>query len=141
MTVVDALPTAIACLNATCFLFLVGGFVAIKKGDRHRHRKLMLWAVAFAALFLVVYLTRVALTGTTYFPGTGWRKGLYLFILFTHMPLAAIVVPMCLRALWLAWKRRFADHRRLTRWLWPIWSYVSVTGVLVYFMLHHWHGA
>lgn len=137
----ESLSTIIACLNATCLALLIWGRVAIRRGDQTLHRKLMVSAVCVSAVFLVVYLARVSMTGTTYFPGTGWRKGLYLFILFSHMPLAALVVPLCLRALWLALKRRFAEHRRVVRWLWPIWSYVSVTGVLVYFMLHHWHGA
>lgn len=138
MTWLDALPTVIASLNGLCFAFLVAGLVAVKRGNLTLHRKLMLTAVAVAAVFLVVYLTRVSFTGTTYFQGTGWRKSLYLFVLFTHMPLAALVVPMCVRALYLAFKGRYEAHRRLTRWLWPIWCYVSVTGVAVYFMLRHW---
>lgn len=139
MTLVETLPTVIASLNAACFAFLVAGLVAVKRGKLELHRKLMLTAVAVAAVFLIAYLTRVSLTGTTYFQGTGWRRSLYLFVLLTHMPLAALVVPMCLRALYLAFKQRYEAHRRLTRWLWPIWCYVSVTGVAVYFMLRHWN--
>lgn len=131
------LPTVNACLNALSFTFLVAGFVAIKRGRRELHRKLMVAAFAASCVFLVSYLTRYALTGNTVYPGTGTLKAVYLTVLFTHMPLAAIVVPLCLRALWLAYKQDFAAHKRTTRWLYPMWSYVSVTGVVVYLMLYH----
>lgn len=137
MTLAEALPTVNAGLNALSFCFLLAGYVAIRTKNRDLHRRLMIAAFASSCVFLVSYLTRFALTGTTPYPGSGALKAVYFTVLFTHMPLAAAVVPLSLRALWLAWKGEFAAHRRTTRWLYPIWSYVSVTGVVVYLMLYH----
>jgi putative membrane protein len=138
MTLAELLPTLNACLNGAAFLCLAAGFVAIRRKRPDVHRALMIAAFSLSVVFLVSYLTRFYLTGTTRFPGEGWAKATYLTILFTHMPLAAVVVPLCLRALYLAFKQRFAEHRRVVKWLYPIWSYVSVTGVVVYLMLYHW---
>lgn len=137
----EMLPALNACLNALSFTFLVLGFVAIRRGNQTKHRKLMIGAFAASTVFLVFYLLRFYLTGTTRFERDDWTRGLYFFVLFTHMPLAMVVVPMVLRALWLAYKRRFAEHRRVTRWLYPMWAYVSVTGVLVYLLLYQLPGA
>jgi putative membrane protein len=100
----------------------------------------MLTAVAASALFLVSYLTRVALTGTHRFAGQGAAKVVYLSILFSHMTLAALVVPLVLRLLYLVMKRRFRDHARLARWTFPVWAYVSVTGLVVYLLLYQVYG-
>jgi putative membrane protein len=100
------------------------------------HRRRMIAAVAVSAAFLTSYLTRVALTGTHADPHTGVRHAAYLAILGSHMILAILVVPMVLAALWLAHKTRFTVHRRLARVTFPIWLYVSVTGVVVYLMLY-----
>ena len=100
----------------------------------------MLGAVSASALFLVSYLTRAALTGTHQFAGVGGARTAYLTILFTHMILAVIVVPLALRLLYLARHERFEKHRRLARWTFPIWLYVSVTGLVVYMMLYHVYG-
>jgi putative membrane protein len=137
MSLATVLPTVNACLNALSFCLLLAGFISIRRGKRDLHRRLMVAAFVTSCVFLVSYLTRFALTGTTPYPGSGGMKALYLAILFTHMPLAAAVVPLSLRALWLAWKGEYAAHKRTTRWLYPIWSYVSVTGVVVYLMLYH----
>ena len=93
---------------------------------------------AYSTLFLVGYLTRAFTTGPKYFAGTGAWKALYLTILITHMILAMAVVPLALSSLWLGLKDRIATHRKVTRWSFPVWMYVSVTGVIVYFMLYHW---
>lgn len=138
MTLAEVLPSVNAALNATSFLLLLGGFVAIKSGRRDLHQRAMVGAFVVSAVFLVSYLTRFALTGTTRFQGEGWHKTLYLAILFSHMILAIAVVPLVLRALYFAFKQRFAEHRRVVKWLWPIWTYVSMTGVVVYLMLYHW---
>lgn len=133
----EALPTINATMNALCAAFLAAGYVAIRTGRRSLHWKLMAAAFAASTLFLVGYLTRVALTGTHAFPGTGWVKGLYLAILFSHMLLAAAVVPLALRTLWLSVvKKSYGQHKRIARWTLPIWGYVSVTGVVVYWMLY-----
>ena len=124
-------------LNSTSGLLLFVGFLAIRRRNVALHRRCMLAAMAVSALFLACYLTRVYLTRTHRYPGTGLLRGIYLFFLFTHMVFAAVTPPLAVRALWLAWKQRFDEHRRLVRWAWPIWMYTSVTGVIVYFMLYH----
>ena len=97
----------------------------------------MLSACVVSALFLVCYLIRVVLTGTHRFPGEGLWRAVYLVILSTHMLLAVIVPVLALRAVQLAWQSRIEAHRRIVRYAYPIWLYVSVTGVIVYAMLYH----
>jgi putative membrane protein len=126
-----------ASLNATSFLLLLSGYICIRMSRPDWHRRFMKAAFVTSALFLVTYVVRWLQTGTLYFQGHGLIKAIYLAILFTHMPLAISVVPLSLRALYLALKGRFAAHKRVTRWLYPIWTYVSVTGVMVYFLLYH----
>ena len=130
-------PAINAALNLTCFVFLVLGRVAIARGDDALHKKRMLTAFTASAVFLVSYLIRFATTGAHKYPGHGWDKMLYLFILFSHMVLALVLVPLVVGALRRAWRGDFAAHKRLVRFTWPIWMYVSVTGVLVYLMLYH----
>lgn len=127
-------------LNATSFALLVAGFVFIKRRDAHAHRRAMIGAVAASVLFLVFYVLRFSLTGTHRFAGTGVARTAYLTILFSHMVLAVAVVPMVLRLLWLIRERRFHDHARLARITYPIWVYVSVTGIVVYALLYHVYG-
>ncbi|MBI5510370.1 MAG: DUF420 domain-containing protein [Deltaproteobacteria bacterium] len=137
MSVAAFLPTLNAALNATSALFIVAGVLSIRDGRRERHRRFMLAAVATSALFLVSYLTRSFLTGVHRFPGAGVVKAIYLVVLSSHMLLAVVVVPLVLVALGLALKERFATHRKVVRFAYPVWLYVSVTGVVVYFMLYH----
>jgi putative membrane protein len=137
MTLADVLPTANAVLNSASATLLVLGFVAIRRGDLRRHRALMLAAVGCSVLFLVSYVTRIALTGTHRFPGDGALRAAYLAILGTHTILAALAGPLVLRTLFLALKDRFPAHRRIARATLPVWLYVSVTGVVVYVMLYH----
>lgn len=137
MTFADALPSVNAALNLLSATLVFAGWRAIRSGARERHRRLMLAAVATSAVFLVSYLTRVALTGTHRFPGDGALRAAYLVILLTHTVLAAAVAPLVLRTVFLSVRERYADHRRLARWTLPIWLYVSVTGVVVYVMLYH----
>lgn len=132
----DALAALNACLNATCAVLLVCGRIAIARRRDRTHRALMLCAFAVSSLFLASYLTRVALTGTHAYPHAGLLRAVYFAVLGSHMLLAILVVPLVLSALWFAWKKRFARHRALTRWTFPIWLYVSVTGVVVYAMLY-----
>ena len=134
----QVLPTLNATLNGASGLLLTAGFWAIKQKKTELHRKLMLGAVGSSALFLVSYLTRVALTGVHRYPGTGASKAVYLAVLGTHTVLAAAVVPMALRTLQLSLLlQRFDAHKRIARWTFPVWLYVSVTGVVVYWMLYH----
>jgi uncharacterized membrane protein YozB (DUF420 family) len=139
MTVADIgehLALLNAVLNGTSALLLIAGRVAIAQKRPMLHRRLMLTAFATSATFLVSYLTRVALTGTHRDPHHGLVHVLYLSVLVSHMILAVAVVPMVLTALWLAWRARFEKHRRLARITFPVWLYVSVTGVVVYVMLY-----
>lgn len=131
------LATANACLNATSAVFAIVGFVAIRRGDRVRHGRAMTAAFVTSALFLTSYLTRVALTSTHRFAGpAAWRTP-YLGLLGSHTLLAIVATPLVLRAIWLARNRAFEAHARVARVAWPLWVYVSVTGVAVYAMLYH----
>jgi putative membrane protein len=126
-----------ATLNATSALLLFLGWRAIRRGDRQRHRALMLGACGSSVLFLAGYFTRVALTGTHHFPGGGGLRLAYLAILASHTALAALTLPLALRTLQLSLGARFTEHRRVARVTFPIWIYVSLTGVAVYVMLYH----
>ena len=132
----ESLALVNACLNGTCAVLLVSGRLAIARGRRDVHRWLMLTAIVLSAIFLVSYLTRVGLTGTHRDMHEGVRHVAYLAILGTHMMLAVLVVPMALTSLWLAYKERFERHRAVAKLTFPIWLYVSVTGVVVYVMLY-----
>jgi putative membrane protein len=129
-----------ATLNLTSGVLLVMGYRHIRAGRRETHRRFLLGAVTASGLFLVLYVLRFSLTGTHRFDGPGWARTAYLTILFSHMVLAVVVLPMVLRLLWLAGRERFVEHRRLARWTFPIWLYVSVTGLLVYLLLYHVFG-
>jgi putative membrane protein len=136
----DLLAPINAALNLTSTLCLLAGYRFIKQKETHRHRWAMLGAVGASGLFLVFYLIRYSLTGTHVFAGEGLAKGIYLTILFSHMILAMVVTPLVLRLLFLVWKSRFQDHARLARVTFPLWLYVSVTGLLVYLLLYQVYG-
>lgn len=133
----EALAKVNAVLNCSSFLCISFGFIQIKRKRIDLHRKAMKLAVTASVLFLVGYLTRSALTGTHHLAASGWVKGMYLGILFSHMILAMVNVPLILRTLFLAGRGRFAEHRKIARITLPIWAYVCVTGVVVYVMLYH----
>jgi putative membrane protein len=135
----ELLPPVNACLNGLSALLLIGGFVAIRSGRRQLHRVLMTSAFISSTLFLISYITRFALTGTTPFVGPESVRAVYLTVLASHSILAAVLLPLVFRTLWLAAVRgRFDAHKRIARWTFPIWVYVSVSGVAVYFLLYHW---
>lgn len=134
---VSDLPALNATLNGTAALLLVLGYVAIKRGRVSTHRACMIAAFAVSTLFLVSYLTYHAQVGSRRFPGTGTIRTVYLTILFTHTVLAALVPPLAVVTLWRALASRFDRHVPIARWTLPIWLYVSVTGVVVYYMLYH----
>jgi putative membrane protein len=137
MTLAEVLPSVNAALNATSAGLLFVGWRAIRTKRTLVHRFCMQGAFATSCIFLVSYLTRVALTGTHRYPGSGWMKSLYIGILASHTLLAVVTVPLVLRALFLARRSRFVPHRRIARFAFPVWMYVSVTGVVVYVMLYH----
>lgn len=136
MTWGEVHPALNACLNAIAAVFLVRGYRAIKRREVERHRVAMLGAISASALFLVSYVIRFLISGTHRYPGDGWDKTLYLVVLGSHTLLATIALPMVLRTAWLALSSRLPQHRRIARVTWPIWIYVSTTGVLVYLMLY-----
>ena len=132
----SSLPTLNACLNATSAVFLVLGYRFVRRGEIARHRASMLAALGASVLFLVSYVVYHLHSGSKRFPGGGWVRSAYLVLLFTHVVLAAGVVPLATTTLVLALRGSFARHKRLARWTFPIWMYVSVTGVVVYLMLY-----
>lgn len=131
------LPSVNAVLNATSAVCLATGYVAIRCKKVALHRAMMLSALTASAVFLAGYLTRMWMTGTHRFPAVGLWKTFYLTLLFSHMVLAIALLPLVLRTVQLALTQRFEVHRRWARITWPIWMYVSVTGVVVYAMLYH----
>ena len=135
MTTSD-LPTVNAVLNATCAALLVTGWLLIRRRRIVAHRRVMLGALACSALFLVSYLVYHARVGSVRFPGTGAARTVYLAVLASHTVLAAAVPVLALVTLSRALAARFDRHRRIARWTLPIWLYVSVTGVVVYWMLY-----
>ncbi|MFM9025318.1 MAG: DUF420 domain-containing protein [Planctomycetaceae bacterium] len=132
------LATVNAVLNASAAVLLVAGWACIRRGDVRGHRAAMVAAFVVSSVFLVSYLARYALEGTHRFAGPDAVRPVYLAILATHVPLAALVPVLALRMFFLAWRGRFDAHRRLGRITLPIWLYVSVTGVLIYLMLYRW---
>ncbi|NUN53301.1 MAG: DUF420 domain-containing protein, partial [Planctomycetaceae bacterium] len=130
------LPTVNALLNLLALGLLLAGRLAIRRGDRPSHARLMRGAFMTSCLFLACYLWHHARVGSVRFDGEGPIRTVYLGILLTHTVLAALVPPLALRVLWLAGHDRRAEHKRLALWTWPIWVYVSFTGVVIYSMLY-----
>ncbi len=130
------IPTLNAGLNALATCLLVVGRAQARSGRLEAHRRTMLAALAVSVLFLVCYLIYHAEVGSVRFQGTGPIRTVYLSILASHTVLAALVPFLALRTVWLANRGRNAEHRALAVWTWPIWVYVSITGVVVYAMLY-----
>ena len=130
------LPTVNAALNTTAAILLITGYALIRRGRRKAHRAVMIAAFSCSVLFLVSYLTYHYQAGSVRFPGTGTVRQVYLTILATHTVLAAAVPFLALATLVRALRERFDRHVRIARWTLPIWLYVSVTGVVVYWMLY-----
>ena len=136
MIPVSVLPVVNAVLNATAATLLLIGHRFIKKGNRKAHRKTMISVVVVSGLFLVSYLTYHSIHGSQPFQGTGWARILYFTILVSHSILAAATVPLALITLVRGLRERFDSHKKIARWTYPIWLYVSVTGVIIYLMLY-----
>jgi uncharacterized membrane protein YozB (DUF420 family) len=130
-------PTINATLNGTSAVLLVTAHSMIKRGRIATHRGLMLAAITTSSLFLVSYLYYHAHVGSVPFQGRGWSRPLYFSILISHTILAAAIVPLVIITLSRALRERFDRHRAIARWTYPLWLYVSVTGVVIYFMLYH----
>ena len=134
-------PPLNAGLNGASAVLLTTGRVLIRQKRVRLHRACMITAVATSSLFLISYLYYHAHVRSVHFPGTGWVRPLYFTILISHTVLAAAVVPLVVLSLNYGLRERFDRHRRVARWTFPIWLYVSVTGVVVYIMLYQIYGA
>lgn len=132
-----ALATLNACFNTAAATLMTLGWRAIKRGERERHKRLMIGAFVASCLFLTSYITRMAMFGDTRFAGEGLARVAYLVLLASHVLLALVTAPMVIATLTLGLKSRFDRHRKLARYTLPIWAYVSVTGVIVYLVLYH----
>jgi len=136
------LPVVNATLNALSAVFLSFGYYFIRRGARRAHRNCMAAAFVTSILFLICYLSYHAYVayvlkrGPTVFRNPDWFRPIYLIILLTHTVLAVVIVPMVLISLFRAIKGRYESHKRIARWTWPLWMYVSVTGVLIYYLLY-----
>ena len=136
MTVND-LPAINACLNFISGVFLTLGFVFIRQKKIEAHRTCMISAFVTSAVFLICYLTYHYSAGHTTFDPTHWFRPFYLVLLLTHIVLAVVIVPLILITLYRAVKGPVEKHKKIARWTWPLWMYVSVTGVIIYLLLYH----
>jgi len=138
---VSYLPAVNATLNGTSAVLLLTGRVLIAKKRIAAHRMVMLATVVTSSLFLISYLVYHSQVGSVHFPGQGWVRPLYFGILLTHTVLAVVIVPMVLVTLARGLRGNYDRHRAIARWTFPLWLYVSVTGVVIYVMLYHLYRA
>jgi uncharacterized membrane protein YozB (DUF420 family) len=131
-------PALIASLNGISAILLLIGRYLIARGKVAAHRASMIGAVIASALFLVCYVYFHAHVGDIHFLGEGIWRSVYFWLLIPHVILAIVIVPMVIITLSRGLRGRYDRHRAIARWTWPLWMYVSVTGVLVYFMLYQW---
>ena len=135
MSITD-LPATNAFLNGLCTIFLLLGFIYIKRGNIKTHQKCMVTALILSAIFLTSYLIYHSQVGSVPYPHRDWTRPIYFAILIPHIILAAVNVPFIIALVWRAYKGEFDRHRRLARWVWPSWIFVSITGVIIYLMLY-----
>ena len=135
---IPVFPTVNASLNFLAGILLLSGWIAIKSGNKILHKKLMAGALVCSVLFLICYVSYHAMLHgvVTKYQGTGIKRFVYFSILLTHTPLAIIIVPFSILAVRHALRGNFEKHIQITRWLLPVWMYVSVTGVIIYLMLY-----
>jgi putative membrane protein len=133
---VRSLPFANAVFNSLSAICLVLGYINIRRRNRVTHMRFMVSATVFSALFLLSYITYHYFHGDTKFPGHGWIRPVYFFILITHIGLSIVALPLILSTLWYALRSQFRIHPKVARWALPIWLYVSVTGVIVFLILN-----
>ena len=138
MTLVHVWPAINASLNALSGIFLLIAFILIRRKKIEPHKRFMLAACTTSLLFLISYLAYHAVAGTTRFAGAGWSRPVYFTLLGTHTVLAMVIVPLAIVSVFNGLKMRVATHRRFAKVTFPLWMYVSVTGVLVYFFLYQW---
>ena len=130
------LPAVNACLNGASTVLLTLGYIYIKQAKKIAHRNCMVGAVITSTVFLTCYLIYHYFAGRTTFRNPEWFRPVYLLILLTHTLLAVVIVPMVLTTVFLAIRQRWEAHKKIARWTWPIWMYVSVTGVMIYLLLY-----
>ena len=130
------LPTLNAILNLVAAVFLLLGYIAIKKQQQPVHKRWMLLAMVSSALFLISYLFYHYNVGSVPYPHHDWTRTVYFVVLIPHIILAAVMVPFILAAVYFAFRGRFDKHRKLTVWVWPVWMFVSLSGLVVYLMLY-----
>ena len=130
------MPAVNASFNAASALLLLSGFRAIKRGNRELHKRLMVLALVSSSLFLLGYIAYHYVHGDTKYVGEGVLRTVYFALLISHVVLSMVVVPMVFTTVYFAATERFESHKKLARFTFPIWLYVSVTGVLVFWMLH-----
>ena len=137
---IQDIPALNACLNGLATILMTAGFIFIKSGNKAAHRKMMLSAGAVSAIFLIGYVGhKILVKGVhTPFGGEGAIRTVYYVMLITHILLAISIAYLVPRTFWLAIQGEFERHKKWARWTFPIWYYVSVTGVLVYFFLYQW---
>lgn len=136
MLEISDLPTVNASLNSVSAIILIVGYVFIRQKKIAAHKNCMLAAFSISVLFLISYVIYHANAGSTPFTKQGWIRPVYFTILISHIILAFLIVPLSLRTLYLAWRERFEQHRRIAKITFPVWLYVSVTGVIIYLMLY-----
>ncbi len=129
------LPPIYATINAVTALILIVAVIAIKNGNRKRHEKLIKTAIALSVIFLLLYIAYHLTTDATKFGGQGPIRYIYFFLLITHIVLSIITIPLVLVSYVRALNEQFDNHKKLTKYTFPIWLYVTVTGVIVYFMI------
>lgn len=126
-----------ACLNGLSGILLACGYAAIRAGKKSVHKAFMLSAVGVSALFLISYVTyHIRVGKVVLFQGQGWIRPVYFTLLTSHTILAAVIVPLIIVTVRRAWLEKFDKHRLIARWTLPLWFYVSVTGVIIYFMVY-----
>jgi uncharacterized membrane protein YozB (DUF420 family) len=131
------LPAVNAALNALSACLLIGGYACIRRGRRAAHQRCMLAAFLVSVLFLASYLTLRYVAGMTRFEGQGWIRPIYFTILVSHTVLAAGIVPLAIVTVARALREEHVRHVRIARWTLPLWVYVSITGVVIYWLLYH----
>ncbi len=137
---VSALPTLNAFLNGTSAVLLTVGYVFIRRKKVTAHKSCMVTVFGVSSLFLISYLIYHFRVGSVPFGGAGWIQPVYFTLLISHIVLAMCIVPLALITIYLACAEQFEKHMRIARWTLPLWLYVSVTGVIVYWMLYHLYG-
>ena len=139
LTNVSNLPAVNAMLNSGSSLFLIMGFIAIKRNQVLIHRTMMIGALVFSTLFLICYIYYHHIHGNTPFLSQGWIRPIYFFILISHIILSGVILPLILTTFYFAFTNKFERHKKWAKYTLPLWLYVSVTGVLIFFFLKYFN--